>query len=234
MNRFEPWNEGHRLKVVVGHYGSGKSELSLNLALAARAQGLEATVVDLDIVNPFFRSAEQGALLSAKGIRLIAPPYALTGVDMPVLTAEVLSVFEFPDRPTVLDVGGDDAGAAALGRYKPQFDRCPPDVYYVVNPYRPYSETVEQVIDMMARIASRARLCVTGLVNNANLGEETTPEQLLRGQLLLGEVSRRTQVPIAFMSGVQPVVEALSSDRADATPVFPIKRLLMPEWLIER
>lgn len=112
---FAPWNTGSRIKAVVGHYGSGKTEFSLNMALAARAAGRRALVADMDIVNPFFRSAEQGERLKRAGVELIAPPYALTGVDLPVLSPEIYAIFEQPERFCVLDVGGDDAGAAALG-----------------------------------------------------------------------------------------------------------------------
>ena len=188
---FAPWNTGSRIKAVVGHYGSGKTEFSLNMALAARAAGRRALVADMDIVNPFFRSAEQGERLKRAGVELIAPPYALTGVDLPVLSPEIYAIFEQPERFCVLDVGGDDAGAAALGGLSGRLAAQGADLYYVVNPYRPFSNTVERVMEMMERIQRRARLQVTGLVNNANLGEETGAEELLEGRTLLEKVSRR-------------------------------------------
>ena len=221
---------GRRLKAVVGHYGSGKTEFSLNLALAARAMGCETALVDLDIVNPFFRSAEQVGRLAASGVELIAPPYALTGVDLPVLSARVHSVFERQSLYTVLDVGGDDAGAAALGRYKPRFDENPYDLYYVVNPYRPYSETPDQVLSLLERIERRSRLRVTGLVNNANLGALTEPSNLLEGQEFLEEVARRASLEIVCASGLSSVLRALPADFP--VPCFPIERLLMPEYLL--
>lgn len=226
--KFTPWQSGSRIKAVVGHYGSGKTEFSLNMALAARLAGLEAVVVDMDIVNPFFRSAEQGARLTAAGVDLIAPPYALTGVDLPVLGAEVLSIFERPERFSVMDVGGDDAGAAALGRFHAQLTASDAELYYVVNPYRPFSATAEQVLEMMRRIECRARLRVTGLVNNANLGDLTTPEQLLRGRELLETVSQRCQVPVVCECGFADVLRQMPP----GPPAFEIQRLLMPEWLL--
>ena len=226
--KFAPWQSGSRIKAVVGHYGSGKTEFSLNMALAARLAGLEAVVVDMDIVNPFFRSAEQGARLKAAGVELIAPPYALTGVDLPVLGAEVLSVFERPERFSVLDVGGDDAGAAALGRFRAQLIACGADLYYVVNPYRPFSTTPEQVLEMMARIESRARLPVTGLVNNANLGDQTGVDELLRGRELLEAVSLSSHVPVVCECGFAQVLDQMPP----GPPAFEMKRYLMPEWLL--
>lgn len=229
MNQyFEPWSTGSRLKAVVGHYGSGKSEIALAMALGARAAGYKAAVVDMDIVNPFFRSAEQGDLLREHGVRLIAPPYALTGVDLPVLSAEVLSVFEEPEQFSVLDVGGDDAGAAALGRFKPQLDRHKTDLYYVVNCFRPYSRTPEQVIDMLRRIARRARIQPTGLINNANLGLDTEPRHLAEGDALLKTVSAETGLPIVCACALPRVLDGMPDID---TPVFPIERRLMPQWL---
>lgn len=225
---FAPWNTGSRIKAVVGHYGSGKTEFSLNMALAARAAGRRALVADMDIVNPFFRSAEQGERLKRAGVELIAPPYALTGVDLPVLSPEIYAIFEQPERFCVLDVGGDDAGAAALGGLSGRLAAQGADLYYVVNPYRPFSNTVERVMEMMERIQRRARLQVTGLVNNANLGEETGAEELLEGRTLLEKVSRRCGVPVVCECGFEGVLQQLPP----GPPSFPIARYLMPEWLI--
>ena len=224
---FAPWNTGSRIKAVVGHYGSGKTEFSLNMALAARAAGRRALVADMDIVNPFFRSAEQGERLKRAGVELIAPPYALTGVDLPVLSPEIYAIFEQPERFCVLDVGGDDAGAAALGGLSGRLAAQGADLYYVVNPYRPFSNTVERVMEMMERIQRRARLQVTGLVNNANLGEETGAEELLEGRTLLEKVSRRCGVPVVCECGFEGVLQQLPP----GPPSFPIARYLMPEWL---
>lgn len=225
---FAPWNTGSRIKAVVGHYGSGKTEFSLNMALAARAAGRRALVADMDIVNPFFRSAEQGERLKRAGVELIAPPYALTGVDLPVLSPEIYAIFEQPERFCVLDVGGDDAGAAALGGLSGRLAAQGADLYYVVNPYRPFSNTVERVMEMMERIQRRARLQVTGLVNNANLGEETGAEELLVGRTLLEKVSRRCGVPVVCECGFEGVLQQLPP----GPPSFPIARYLMPEWLL--
>lgn len=226
--KFAPWRAGSPVKAVVGHYGSGKTEFSLNLALAAQAAGRQAVVVDLDIVNPFFRSAEQGGRLRAAGVELIAPPYALTGVDLPVLGPEVMSIFERPDRFSVVDVGGDDAGAAALGRYRPQMRACRGDLYYVVNPFRPFSNTPEQVLDMMGRIERRTGLQVTGLVNNANLGDLTGPDEMLRGRELLAEVSRLCNVPVVCECAFEGVLAQLPP----GPPTLSLSRMLMPEWLL--
>ena len=227
MTTFDPW-QGGRIKAVVGHYGSGKTEIALALAFQAADAGTHVKVVDLDIVNPFFRSAEQEAALAVRGVGLIAPPYALTGVDLPVLPAQVQSVFDDPSIYAVLDVGGEEAGAAALGRYKPQFDRTGYELFYVVNVFRPFSEDEEQIISQMERIARRARLKLTGLINNANLGPWTTAEHLLEGQAILQKVSERTGVPVVATAGEARV---LASAEGMNAPLIPLHLMLKPEWM---
>ena len=229
VTTFNPWAQGSRIKAIVGHYGSGKTEIALAMALSARAQGYETCVVDMDIVNPFFRSAEQHAFLSERGIESIYPPYALSGVDVPVLPPEVYSIFSRPNLRAVLDVGGEDAGAAALGAYKAQFDRQPPQVFYVVNLFRPFSLTLEQITELFDRIERRSRLRPDALINNANLGGWTEPEQLLEGQRVLESVCAKLGVPIAAICGEARVLDALPASLT--TPRFPIKRLLKPEWM---
>ena len=226
MRWFDPWNGG-RIAAVVGHYGSGKTEIAMALAIRAAEEGLFVKLADLDIVNPFFRSAEQGDALAAKGVGLIAPPYALTGVDLPVLSARVQSVFDDPSIHAILDVGGEEAGAAALGRYRPSFDRTGCQLYYVVNVFRPFSEDADQIERQMERIAHRARLTITGLINNSNLGPRTEIRHLMEGREIMDQVARRTGIPVTAVAGEARVLDALGPD----LPVIPLKLMLKPEWM---
>ncbi len=227
MRHFDPW-KGGRITAVVGHYGSGKTEIALALAIRAAGEGRQVKVVDLDIVNPFFRSAEQESALTAHGVGMIAPPYALTGVDLPVLPAQVQSVFDDPSLYAVLDVGGEEAGASALGRYRPHFDRTGCQLYYVVNVFRPFSEDADQIIRQMERIGHRARLEPAGLINNSNLGPWTKPEQLLEGQRVLEQVSLRTGVSVVAVAGEERVLSAM--DDIDV-PAIRLNLMLKPEWM---
>ncbi len=227
MRQFDPFNGG-RIMAVVGHYGSGKTEIAMALSIHAAAEGRKVKIVDLDIVNPFFRSAEQHEALAAWGVGLIAPPYALTGVDVPVLPAEAQSVFDDPTIHAVLDVGGEEAGAAALGRYRPHFERAGCALYYVVNVFRPFSEDADQIVLQMERIAHRARLQPKGLINNSNLGPWTKPEHILEGQRVLEQVAQRTGVPVAAVAGEEKVLKSL--DGLDA-PFIPLNLMLKPEWM---
>jgi len=217
--------EARSIKVVVGHYGSGKTEIAVNMALrlASRAG---AMLIDLDIVNPFFRSAEVKPALEAGGVEVIHPAFALTGVDIPVLPAEVERAFA-TDRFCVFDVGGDDDGAAALGRYHARFEACPADVFFVINPFRPRSSEVDQALELMELVARRARIPVTGLAVNANLGSETQPEDLLAGRAFVERVSRKSGVPVAFEAGLPEALEGVPFKY----PRLPIRRFLKPEWM---
>lgn len=221
------WTHGNRIKILVGHYGSGKTELALNMARSIRDAGHRTALVDLDIVNPFFRSAEQGAWLEGNGIRLLAPTFALTAVDIPALPAEILSVFGDNELKTVFDVGGDDAGALALGRYNRYFLETGYELIYVVNIFRPRSGSVSEIMDMMQRVAASARLKPTGLINNSNLGNLTDRKTVEEGHELLKAVSRESGLPLLADCAALPGLIPLS----DGTPAFPIERITKPEWM---
>lgn len=221
------WTAGSRIKILVGHYGSGKTELALNMARSIRRSGRETALVDLDIVNPFFRSAEQSAWLRENDIRLLAPSFALTAVDIPALPAEILSVFADRDLRVVFDVGGDDAGALALGRYNRYFEESGYELIYVVNMFRPRSGSVEEIMSMMHRVSECARLKPTGLINNSNLGELTDRKTVEEGHELLLAVARESGIPLLADSAAIPGLLPF----ADGTPGFEIERITKPEWM---
>lgn len=219
--------------MVVGNYGSGKTELALALArrLRTETQGAVA-LVDLDIVNPYFRSAEQAALLRREGIEVQMPSFALSTVDIPVLPAEIQSVFE-PGRyaRVVIDVGGDDVGATALGRYAPfiQPIRDRMRILYVVNPFRPLSGTQEDICALFELIALRSRQRPDMLVNNANLQRRTTAADLVTAQALLDAVGAQLHIPVGMVVGYPRLWAALPP--AMQALYFPLEPLMLPEWL---
>ncbi len=189
--------------VLLGNFGSGKTELALNFAVNA-AQHSRTVLADLDVINPYFRSAERNEELASAGVKLIHPVFAYSTVEVPALSPEVYSVFSDQYDTVVVDAGGDPSGAVALGQYKRNFDLLPEgtlEVLLVVNPFRPFSSTPELVLELMARIQERSRLSITGLVNNANLSVQTEAEQLIAGYELIKAVSEDSGIPVSYTTG---------------------------------
>ena len=221
-----------RITVLVGNYGSGKTELSLNLASALRSKGHATALVDLDIVNPYFRSAERRDWLEAQGIRVIAPVFALTTVDVPALPAEVQSVFDQTHERVVIDVGGDDTGAAALGRYAHRLIADDSKLLFVINACRPLSSDEDSVLDLLARVEHRCRIRPHGLINNTNLGDESDLETLLSGQRMIERVSERCGIPIVAITAEAALGAKLP---APLQPLFyAVTRYMRPEFFDER
>lgn len=220
-----------RLTLLVGNYGSGKTEIALNGALTLRATGRATALVDLDIVNPYFRSGEQAALLEKEGIRVLMPSFAMSTVDIPALPAEIQSVFDAPNEGVIFDVGGDDTGAAALGRYAPFFKQEQDQVqtFLVVNCMRPLTQSAEDVLELMERIESRGRQPISGLINNTNLANITTIQQLLDGQTILDKVAAAASKPIVLITGTAQLLGQLPKSLAPLA--YPIQRYMKPEWM---
>ena len=228
-----------KVTVLIGNFGSGKTEIALNLAIKGRENG-SSVLVDLDVINPYFRSAERKDVLDAAGVKLYHPIFALTTVDVPSLPPDIYSVFIDENETVVFDVGGDPAGATALGQYKANFESLPEgslEVLYIINPRRPFSATPDMVLELMERINYRSRLRVTGLVNNANLAKETTAQDLMDGYEMVKEVSKRSGVPVAMTAGLEtPLAEFLAEAKARGlskewigTP-FPVTAYMHRDW----
>ena len=190
-----------RVTLFCGHYGSGKSNLAVNCALWLRSRGLPAALADIDIVNPHFRSADSRRELEAAGVRVISLPFANSNVDLPSLPQEVYGLVQRRDVYAMLDIGGDDRGALALGRYVPYIlEENDFENLFVVNFYRPLTQTVQDAIAVLREIEQAARLPFTGIVNNSNLGRETTETAIERTVSLAQELSDLTGLPVVFTS----------------------------------
>lgn len=199
---------GNRITVICGHYGCGKTNLTLNLALEAAKSGQKVTVVDMDIVNPYFRSSEYRALLEEAGIRVIAPVFAGTTLDTPTLPPDVYSVFE-PDAGAVLiDAGGDDAGVTALGGLHDQLEKAGYDMIYVINRYRVLSQTPEEAAGLLREIETASRLKAAGIVNNSHLGVETTFQDLMDALPFARETAALTGLPLLCSTAPDFVLES--------------------------
>lgn len=218
----------HRVTVFVGPYGSGKTELALNVVQQISPHYENIAIVDLDIVKPYFRAREFRTKLIRRDIRVILPQGEMEHADVPAVSAEVFTVFHNPKLKVIMDVGGDDAGAVALGQYKQHFEQTDHEILFVINTKRPFSQTADELVEMKERIEWRSRIPVTGLVANTNLGAETTLETIISGYQVAKEVSKRTGIPIVFAAVDRKFEQHIAPLIME--PLFLVDRQMLPPW----
>ncbi len=199
-----------RLTLLCGHYGSGKTNVAVNLAFYLKQQYNNLVVADLDIVNPYFRTKDSLDDFKAKGIELICSEYANTNVDIPALPADMYRLTADKGLTAVIDVGGDDRGAYALGRLVPEIKTENNfDMLMVINGYRPLTPDAESTIEVMQEIETACGLHFTGLVNNSNIGDETTAQSVLNSLNYANEVSRLSGLPIVMTTVKAELIDEL-------------------------
>ncbi len=217
----------HRISIVTGHYGTGKTEFAVNLALAMAQEGDQVMIADLDIVNPYFRSRERRALLEEAGVRLISSSQACSDADVPALPAELLTILENRGIRGVLDIGGDPVGARVLARFQPKIVQEDYQLIYVLNANRPEVRSAETAITYLRGIEATTGLTCTGIVNNTHLCGETTEEEIRKGAALAEQVSKETGIPVLCHVAEERFVSALS-DLPET--VFPITIKMKKPW----
>ena len=202
--------EHKRLTLFAGHYGSGKTNIAVNYAISLAKAGKKVCIGDLDIVNPYFRTKDSAKELEDAGVTLISPQFANTNVDLPALPAEAYRLVEDKSIYGIMDIGGDDRGAYALGRYVPAI-KAENDyrMIFVANCYRPLTRTPEDALEVMKEIEAACGLAFTDIVNNSNLGPETTPETVLASLEFVEQLSKLSGLPIFAHSAESQVAEAL-------------------------
>jgi hypothetical protein len=200
-----------RVFIFTGHFGSGKTEVAVNFAMKLGLQ-YKTAIMDFDIVNPYFRTADAKDILKEKGINIVSSIYANTNVDVPAVPAEVNSLFINKDQRVVLDVGGDDIGARALSAFKEQIQNDDFEMYFVVNVKRPMTDSAEKIENIIGEIESSSRLKVSSLINNTNILKSSTGEEILEGQKILEKVSLKLGIPIAFTSGFNDIIDKVRKD----------------------
>lgn len=208
-----------RVNLFMGHYGSGKTNIAVNYALHLKGQGKAVKIADLDIVNPYFRTKDSAQLLKTAGIPLISPTFANTNVDLPALPAETYSLFQNNAFYAVMDIGGDDRGAYALGRYRDYIlEENDYEAFFVANFYRPLTTTAAEALEVMAEIEAACKIKFTAIINNSNLGEATTPEDIEKTDIKARELCSLSGLPLKFTSAVESIAEQVNLDN-----VFPLK-----------
>jgi len=217
-----------RINIITGHYGSGKTNLAVNLALSLAAIGQKTCLVDLDIVNPYFRAADMTQTLEQAGVRVIMPIFARTNLDLPALPGEVNAVFDDKSYTVILDVGGDDSGAAALGRYAKNITvENNYAHFYVINARRILTQKADEAVSILHQIEKMGRVPVTQIVNNTNLAGETEAEIIKMSVDFANEVSRQSGLPLAFTS----VKKSLAAELHGQIPnIYPVDIFVNPPW----
>lgn len=217
-----------RITVFAGHYGSGKTNIAVNYALFASKHKTNVVIADLDIVNPYFRTKDADKVLAESGVRLISSPYANTNVDTPALPPEAYAVIHDRTTTAVIDVGGDDRGALALGRYTPSIiEENNYEMLFVINKYRYLTADAESTLEVMGEIEKAASMKFTGIVNNSNLGDETTAETVLASKDYAEEVAKISGLPIKMTTVKANLVQELDGKIEN---LFPIDLYVRQSW----
>lgn len=217
----------HRISIVTGHYGTGKTEFAVNLALAMAEAGEQVMLADLDIVNPYFRSRERRPLLEEAGVRLISSSQACSDADVPALPAELLTILENRGIRGVLDIGGDPVGARVLARFHPKLIQEDYQLIYVLNANRPEVRDPDSAAAYLRGIEATTGLTCTGIVNNTHLCQETTEAEIRKGAALAAAVSRETGIPVLC----HVAEERFAANLSDLPEmVFPITIKMKKPW----
>jgi len=209
-----------RLTLFAGHYGSGKTNIALNYARMLKRQNKSVTIADLDIVNPYFRTKDSESALREEGIGLIVSEYANSNLDVPAMPKEIYSLVGDTSEFGVLDIGGDDRGALALGRYVPAIlSENNYEMLLVINKARPLTRTAEDTLEVMHEIEEACGLPFTGIVNNTNLGLQTTPEDVLGSLSYAEKVSALSGLPILMTCADERICESLEGKIENLFPI---------------
>lgn len=216
--------------LCVGDYGSGKTEVAVNLALHLAAAGRTVAIADLDLVNPYFRCREARAPLEAAGVRVVMPKGGHEFADLPILLPEVTGLLGDPSVLSILDVGGDAAGSRVLAALSPRIAPPRHQFWFVINGRRPFCETADGCLDAIRRVEGASGLRVSGLIANTHLMAETTVDMVLGGVHLAEEVALRLGVAVELVAAMEPIAAALPPG-AFAAPLLGLRRLMVPPWV---
>ena len=208
-----------RVFLFAGHYGSGKTNIAVNFALKLHAEGEKVQIADLDIVNPYFRTKDSAEELEAAGIPLISPAYANSNVDLPALPQEVYSLVQNRSFCAIMDIGGDERGALALGRYRSYIlEENNYEMVFVANFYRPLTRTAEEALEVMREIEAAGGIPFTAIVNNSNIGAETTIEDITATQKEVEKLSKLTGLPVLFTAVKEDLAKGMNGEN-----ILPLK-----------
>ncbi len=215
--------------IIAGNYGSGKTEIAVNLALYMQKAGSNVAIADLDLVNPYFRTRQALEPLEKAGVKVVLPPAKYLNADLPILSPSVANMIKDSYDVGIIDAGGDDAGSIVLAALDDSLSTKKINMIQVVNPYRPFTQDIAGCIKIKEEIEYSSGLKITSIAGNANLIDETTPENVYHGYDLLKRLSQKTGLKIEFITAASDILPELDLDKFNC-PILPIHRGLVPPW----
>jgi len=218
-----------RIKIFAGSFGSGKTEIAINYSIYCRKSHAKVAIVDLDIVNPYFRTREAKDALNVEGIKVIAPEGNLFYAELPLISPEIKGLIQNPDYHLILDVGGDDVGSVVLGNFRNFIKDLDYEMLLVVNSYRPFTQSVPQIEQMSQEIENRSRLKISGIVSNPNLSSQTDEKIIKQGHTLIRKASQKLNLPVRFICIDERFSQKIEQENF-VEPIFYIKRFMHLPW----
>ncbi len=218
-----------RIKIFVGSFGSGKTEIAINYSIYCRKSHTQVAIVDLDIVNPYFRTREEKNTLNLKGVKVVAPEGKLTYTDIPLISPEIKGLIQNSDYHLILDVGGDDIGTVVLGNFRYFIKDLDYEMLLVVNPYRPFTQSIPQIKQMAQEIENSSRLKISGIISNPNLSMQTDEDVIKKGHILIKQAAQKLNLPIKFICISERFSKKIKQENFEET-IFYIKRFMHLPW----
>ncbi len=218
-----------RIRIITGHYGSGKTEFSINYAVKLAKSGKKTALADLDVVNLYFRSREKKKNLEKLGIKVISSSIEASALDIPAISSEIYGPFQDSNINYIVDVGGDHVGARVLSGYHKYLQNDEYDMFYVLNGNRPETQTVDKAIEYLKKIEENSRAKVTGIINNTHMLKSTTVSDVIKGQKLALEVSEKLCIPIKYTVVLEDIAKKLPKDIGGE--IFPIRLFMREDWM---
>jgi len=215
--------------IIVGNFGSGKTEVSINLAVNQKRAGVDVKIADLDLVNPYFRTREARKALAKLGIEVVVPEEKYLQADLPILSPVISGLIRQPSDLTLIDAGGNDVGATVLAALADSFRNKRVHMLQVVNPFRPFTDTIESCLKMRDEIERASKMTINGIIGNANLIDETSVDDIYNGYEFVKTLSGETRLPLKFITASVELLPDIDMGRFSC-PVLPIERQLVPPW----
>lgn len=215
--------------VIVGNYGSGKTEVSINLAVNRKRAGVDVKIADLDLVNPYFRTREARKPLSELGIEVVVPDERYLQADLPILSPVISGLIRKPNPLTLIDAGGNDVGATVLAALADSLRNTTVHMFQVVNPYRPFTDTIEGCLKIRGQIEKASKMTITGIIGNANLIDDTSVDEIYSGYDFVKALSDESHLPLKFITVSTELLPQIDPKRISCA-VLPIERQLVPPW----